>query len=243
MRLRYVMQEILKGFIHWLLPAICVVCDKPALDGGLLCEDCKSQLESLRIRAPRCYFCGGPIENGRTCHICKGKRLYFDRIKAPFWYRDVAVRVVEVFKYEKIKALGKIMAFQMFQSLNDEFDFDFMAPVPLHSVRRRERGFSQTLILSHELSKLASKPLIQPLLRTRNTKSQTKLTRKERMKNVEGAFQLRSGGPVVEGKSILLVDDVLTTGSTLLEAAKILKAAGAITVYAVVFAIAAPSRE
>lgn len=63
------------------------------------------------------------------------------------------------------------------------------------------------------------------------------------MKNVEGAFQLRSGGPVVEGKSILLVDDVLTTGSTLLEAAKILKAAGAITVYAVVFAIAAPSRE
>ena len=109
--------------------------------------------------------------------------------------------------------------------------FDFVVPVPLHSARKRERGFNQAELLALSLRRLTGLPVVNALQRTRYTTTQTQFDRNERMENLRGAFRLRRGSNVQDLR-MLLVDDVLTTGSTLSECAKVLKKAGAISVHA-----------
>jgi ComF family protein len=109
--------------------------------------------------------------------------------------------------------------------------FDIIVPVPLHPARLRERGFNQASLLAELLGariSIPSKPLLQ---RIRYTTTQTALDRAERMENLHNAFRLRKNADV-RGLHVLLIDDVLTTGSTLSECARVLKRAGAISVYA-----------
>ncbi len=109
--------------------------------------------------------------------------------------------------------------------------FDLIVPVPLHPARQRERGFNQAELLALELQRKCRLPLGRVLQRTRYTTTQTQFDRSERMENLRGAFRLRRGCNVQDLR-MLLVDDVLTTGSTLSECAFVLKKAGALSVYA-----------
>lgn len=115
--------------------------------------------------------------------------------------------------------------------------FGAVAPVPLHPVRQRERGFNQSRVLAQEISIALELPCIDPLKRLRNTPSQTRLDRFQRRENVRGAFSLRPG-PVAS--PLLLVDDVLTTGATLEECSLALRAAGVTQILAVAVALAEP---
>ncbi len=108
---------------------------------------------------------------------------------------------------------------------------DFLVPVPLHPLRRRERGYNQAEVLARAIGKRMGIPVLDILQRVRNTTTQTHFDRKQRMKNLHKAFKIRST-PSIEKAQILLVDDVLTTGSTLDECAKELLAAGSGPVYA-----------
>jgi ComF family protein len=109
--------------------------------------------------------------------------------------------------------------------------FDLIVPVPLHPARERERGFNQATLLAELLARQLAVPLVAALERTRSTITQTAYDRAERMENLRDAFRLRKNMNVRELR-VLLIDDVLTTGSTLSECARILKEAGAISVYA-----------
>jgi len=109
--------------------------------------------------------------------------------------------------------------------------FDFIVPVPLHPTRKRERGFNQAELLARALNRATGIRLHRALQRTRYTTTQTQFDRAERMENLKGAFRLRRGSNVQDLR-VLLVDDVLTTGSTLSECASVLKAAGAVSVHA-----------
>ncbi len=109
--------------------------------------------------------------------------------------------------------------------------FDLLVPVPLHPARQRERGFNQAELLALELRRECGVPLGKVLQRTRYTTTQTQFDRSERMENLRGAFRLRRGCNVQDLR-MLLVDDVLTTGSTLSECASVLKKAGALSVHA-----------
>jgi ComF family protein len=112
-----------------------------------------------------------------------------------------------------------------------DISFDLIVPVPLHPARQRERGFNQASLLAKSLSaetSMASRPVLQ---RVRYTTTQTALDRSERMENLHNAFRLRKNADV-RGLRVLLIDDVLTTGSTLSECARVLKRAGAISVHA-----------
>jgi ComF family protein len=104
-------------------------------------------------------------------------------------------------------------------------------PVPLHPTRQRERGFNQAGLLAEFLSARISIPCKRVLKRIRYTTTQTALDRAERMENLHNAFRLRRNADV-RGLQVLLIDDVLTTGSTLSECARVLKRAGAVSVYA-----------
>src|SRR5262249_55982024 len=143
--------------------------------------------------------------------------------------------VIHEFKYNRQIHLRHLVGRWLRTALDDErlheCEFDIIVPVPLHPARQRERGFNQADLLAELLSTHASVPCRRLLKRVRYTTTQTALDRSERMENLHNAFRLRKNADV-RGLRVLLIDDVLTTGSTLSECARVLKGAGAISVHA-----------
>jgi ComF family protein len=153
--------------------------------------------------------------------------------------RGIVREVIHQFKYVRQIHLRHLVARWLRAALDDErlrdCNFDLIVPVPLHPTRERERGFNQASLLSELLSAQTSICSQRVLDRVRYTTTQTALDRSERMENLHNAFRLRKNADV-RGLRVLLIDDVLTTGSTLSECARVLKRAGAISVHAAVAA-------
>jgi ComF family protein len=147
----------------------------------------------------------------------------------------VVREVIHSFKYGRQIYLRHLLGRWLGETLNDARlagrRFDLIVPVPLHPARQRERGFNQAEILARELHRSSRLPIRNVLQRTRYTTTQTQFDRSERMENLRGAFRLRRGSNVQDLR-MLLVDDVLTTGSTLSECASVLREAGAFSVHA-----------
>ena len=217
MRLR----DILRAPINLIAPPTCQICGNRVEDGSV-CEDCN--LELARLRLPIC--CYRPlIEN-------------IELIFAVYRFDSVAADVVHLFKYSGNMEMGKFMAKMMAKAIEGH-DFDLITEVPLFVSRRRERGFSQTELLARWISGMAGVPERKLLRRNRYTPPQARLKdHSMRIENVRNAFELIVPASEVDGRKILLVDDVTTSGATLNEAARPLVDAGAETVSALVFAVA-----
>lgn len=153
--------------------------------------------------------------------------------------RGVVRDLVHRFKYGGELWLGGLLGDFLRQGLRDARlrgkAFDAVVPVPLHPLRRREREFNQAEVLGRELARGQGWEFLQSLERTRYTVTQTHFDRRRRMRNLRDAFRWRQRADV-RGKDLLLVDDVLTTGSTLDECARVLLGAGARTVHALTVA-------
>ena len=162
---------------------------------------------------------------------------YLDGVQAGLFYNDAAARLIHAFKYAGAKYLAESLG----AFLPTPPDADWIIPVPLHPFRRRQRGYNQSLLLAQHLSRTTGIPL-QPraLTRIRNTPSQTQRTHAERPGNVRDAFLAGRG---LQGSHILLVDDVITTGSTLDACALALRMAGAAGVWAVTVCTAGEDLE
>ena len=149
--------------------------------------------------------------------------------------RGIVRRLVHEFKYGYRAHLRHVVGDWLCAALQDSRlrhrEFDVIAPVPLHPARQRERGFNQAELLAELLAARINVPLKRLLERSRYTTTQTAFDRAERMKNLRDAFHLRKKADVRRLR-VLLIDDVLTTGSTLSECARVLKRAGASSVYA-----------
>ncbi len=169
------------------------------------------------------------------CPRC-GEKLAFDRTRGAFLYEGIVREIISLFKYQGQRKLSDFLATYLLEPLSELGNPDLLVPVPLHPVKRRSRGFSQTELLARSLSKLTGIPVRTPLIRVKNTRPQVKLAMRERKINVKGAFVLKAKEEV-KGKKVLLIDDVMTTGHTLSEAARTLKRAGAISVFGLVVAI------
>jgi ComF family protein len=161
--------------------------------------------------------------------------LHFTAAVAAYRSRGVVRQLIHDFKYNKQLHLRHVVAGWLVATLDDPRlqgrRFDLVIPVPLHPTRKRERGFNQAELLAEALSAHANLPMRNALERIRYTTTQTAFDRSERMENLHNAFRLRKMADV-RGLRVLLIDDVLTTGSTLSECARVLKAAGAISVHA-----------
>jgi len=156
-----------------------------------------------------------------------------DGIRSVFRFEGAARQAILSFKYKNVKALAAPLAQLLEGYLRaHHLPADALIPVPLHPRRLRERGYNQSSLLAGELSKLASLPLAEGLLvRHKNTPPQTRTkSSEERQGNVAGAFVCRDGR--MEGKRLLLIDDVCTSGATLNSCSIALKAAGATSVWA-----------
>lgn len=227
----------LGAIVSLLYPPVCTNCAEPVAAGEYLCDACDDTI--LRIAPPFCAKCSEPfagaIMNPFDCANCAHRTLYFDAAVAAYRSRGIVRRVVLDFKYGRQIHLRHLVASWLFAALNDSRlrgrQFDIIVPVPLHPARERERGFNQAALLADLASpkmSVTAKPLLE---RTRYTTTQTAFDRTERMENLRGAFRLRRNTTVRHSR-VLLIDDVLTTGSTVSECARILKEGGALSVHA-----------
>ena len=218
-------------------PPTCVVCSGNAERLEYLCASCRSR--APRICSPFCAKCSEPFFGAITqtfsCANCEHRILHFDCAVAAYRSRGPVRKLVHDFKYGRQRHLRFPLAEWLGETLSDPRlrgrRFDVVVPVPLHPARERERGFNQAALLAELLARKAALPLRPVLERIRYTTTQTAYDRIERMENLHDAFRLRKNRDVRELR-VLLIDDVLTTGSTLSECARVLKAAGAISVHA-----------
>jgi competence protein ComFC len=229
--------ELFQAAVSLLYPAACAICGKNIRAGEYLCDGCEAKL--IHIVAPFCETCSEPFEgsihSAFTCANCAHRTIYFDSAVAAYRGRGIVREVIHQFKYARQIHLRHLVARWLRAALDDErlrdCNFDYVVPVPLHPARERERGFNQASLLSELLSAQTSIPSKALLERVRYTTTQTALDRSERMENLHNAFRLRKNADV-RGLRVLLIDDVLTTGSTLSECARVLKRAGAMSVHA-----------
>jgi competence protein ComFC len=240
------MQEgIIQAFIDILYPPCCLICHtriRGAKARGPLCVRCRDKINA--IAAPFCAKCGRGVSGAHTregkCAICLKQHFHFDRAWAGYAYDGVIKEMLHYFKYNHKTNLGGTLAGLMLDFIMEYRlpvgSCDYIVPIPLSSARLREREFNQAHILASALSgHLKLKLLGNNLERVRNTKSQADLDSIARWKNIRGAFKLKAPN-LVKDKTILLIDDVLTTGATASEAAGALKNAGAGGVYVLTLA-------
>lgn len=150
--------------------------------------------------------------------------------------RGLVRNLIHDFKYNQREYLRRPLARWLADTLDDPrmtaTPIDALIPVPLHAMRQRERGYNQAQLLAELLAAEYHFPLVQTLRRIRHTHTQTSFDRAERMENLHDAFQV-SDNAAVQNKNLVLVDDVLTTGSTLNECARVLRQAGAASIRAI----------
>jgi competence protein ComFC len=230
-------KKIIRGIASLVYPPTCTICSRSVGSDEYLCDDCEGKLS--RILQPFCSKCSEPFEGAITttfsCANCSHRKLYFDAAISAYRSRGIARHVILNFKYGKQFHLRHLVGRWLISALDDsrirDCKFDVIVPVPLHPARQRERSFNQAALLAELVSAHLGVSMRPLLHRVRFTTTQTAFDRAERIQNLRDAFRLRKNADV-RRLDVLLIDDVLTTGSTLSECARVLKRAGARSVYA-----------
>lgn len=206
-----------------LLPQDCLLCGGVA-GQALLCPACAADLPVLP--AERCPVCAEASPGGSVCGACLTGPRHFDATIAALRYHFPVDRLVQSLKYSRRLATADFLAQAMLAGPRPVGEV--IIPLPLHPLRLRERGFNQSAEIARPLAKALRLPLeLDGCLRSRDTAPQASLPWKERKRNIRHAFECRSD---LTGKSVIVVDDVMTTGATLDEFARVLKAHGALRV-------------
>ena len=202
--------------------------------GDRWCAECQSQVD--RITGTVCPSCGLPQHSKRLCPACRAEQPAFDALRSWGIYKGPLRLAIHRLKYRRDLGLAEPLAthlIDLFQITN--WSIDLVTCVPLNPIREKERGYNQSKEIARPLALLLKQPFEpRAIQRLRNTHSQVGLSAEERSKNVRGAFQAQKSK--VNGKSVLLVDDVATTGATINACANALREAGAVHVYALTLA-------
>ena len=223
----------LKGIaLDLLFPQYCVGCGK---EGDFLCSSCRQSLPE--ITPPLCPRCGRPQSSGILCPSCVAWQAKIDGIRSPFRFDGVMRQAIHQLKYRNLRALVIPLAKLLHDYLIAyPLSAEVLVPVPLHPKRLRERGYNQSGLLAQELGKLTNLPVVEGcLIRRHHTPPQARTTTvEERWSNTADAFVCRDRE--LRDRSVLLIDDVSTSGATLDACAAALKDAGANSVWGLVVA-------
>ena len=240
MGVKPLLSKLARVALDLVFPIHCAGCGR---EGGILCAECADGLDKLT--QPYCLVCAAPDVTG-VCRWCRQFPRGFDSLRSPFRFKGLVRDAIHRLKYKGERTAAGPLAGLMTKYLELRFgsrspgtlwppSVDALVPAPLHPSRLRSRGYNQSALLAQEIGKRLDLLVREDLLvRVRNTRPQVETqSPQERRDNVAGSFVCRTGA---EDLTVLLIDDVATTGSTLSECATALKAAGAVQVYALTLA-------
>lgn len=226
------MKKFINNLFDFFIPRICVHCKSKLLSKeNILCSDCFEDLLQ--------------VDDKELCNAYNNKfgaeKIISDFASLYFFEVDKPVQaILHEYKYHKKIGLGKYIGDLITTNLKEKiknWNIDYIVPVPLHFLKKANRGFNQSIYISKELSTNLSIPFENKLIkRTRFTETQTKLGFTDRQLNVKNAFKIKHPERIFQ-KNILLVDDVITTGATISECAKEFKKHNAKNIYAISFAM------
>lgn len=232
---RRLIRRQVNDLLDFIYPPVCGLCGRPAdSDDRLVCRSCWSLLTT--VEEPFCLNCREFIHTGTVCRNCGGNALTVFSLGV---YDDTLRSIIHDLKFHSLKPLGETIGAQLSDIIGDRLiglKLDMIAPVPLHESRLSVRGFNQAEVIGREVGRalgISCRPDILSL--TRKTRQQARLTAAQREINVRGAYAV-TDPETVRGKSILIVDDITTTGATLREVTRVLYEAGAGRVTAAVAA-------
>ncbi len=217
--------------LDWIFPPVCGGCGSL---GSRWCATCQKNVPVIDGNV--CDSCGTPQNVVGLCDRCRKERPPYHALRSWLVFDDPIRSALHRLKYRRDMGLGDAIAAQLAGFVGSlGWQIEVVVPIPLSETRRKERGYNQVALISRPLSMaLGFAYAPNALVRWRNTHSQVGLNREQRMENVRGVF--RADQARVHGKNILLVDDVATTGSTLVSGAEALLSAGASQVYALTVA-------
>lgn len=213
-----------------LFPLRCAGCGRR---GENVCPGCRAAIPWLGTEV--CPLCASPSRLGRICRACADGEMALDGARAACRFEGIARTAIHDLKFRGIRPRAELLGDLLAETLERRpLAIDVLVPVPLGARRRRTRGFSQSDLIAHRVGERIGVPvLLSSLERIRETPPQVGRTADERRENVRDAFECRDAAAIA-GRRVALVDDVLTTGSTLREGARALRAGGAARIYGVV---------
>ncbi len=223
----------LRPLLDLIFPPRCVYCGRL---GDYLCENCRA--EARPIGTNLCIRCGNPLTQRGLCHRCRYDPPDPIRgLRGVFFYNGPIAQSIRSLKYHGIRQLAPILAAPLAAYIQAHpIPIDFIIPTPLHPERLASRGFNQSELLAADITRILHIPHRTDLLqRIRHTKPQAQLNRAQRLQNVAGAFAVQHGARL-HGETILLIDDVATTGATLRACAQTLQEIGAGEIWALTVA-------
>ncbi len=231
----FIIKNLIARALNFILPPLCLICEEPVGSVSTLCPDCWKKLRF--IDPPFCFRCGMPFDfpvgEGTLCGACLAETPPYETARAAMLYDDASRKLIIGFKHDRTHGIKALAAWMQRAGSAALRESDVLIPVPLHRWRLFQRRYNQSALLALELGRLADKPVwLTVLQRIRDTPSQGHRKRKERRVNVHGAFAvMEKDNGRLAGKTILLIDDVLTTGATVEECAQSLLKAGAARVH------------
>lgn len=218
-----------KLLTHRIFPGCCCLCDGPGINGLDLCEVC---LDCLQVNSVCCSRCAMPVEHHSPqgsilCGSCLHEKSAITRTLAPYIFNYPVDYIVRSLKFNFEEKYARLMGELLAKRVQDaQISIpEYLIPVPLHRRRYLERGFNQAELIAKFCGSKLDLPIIRNrLIRCQNTPPQSGLGRRLRKKNLKGAFQLVCGAPLP--RHIALIDDVITTGSTVSEISQVLLKSG-----------------
>ncbi|MBN1281780.1 MAG: ComF family protein [Alphaproteobacteria bacterium] len=226
-------------FLDFLFPPACSICKKSVSQHGMLCPDCWSGFNW--ISDPKCCKCGYPfpadLDLGTTpmCPVCAAGDNELDWMRSACVYDDVSKNIMLPFKHAGALHYQKIMTRAMIGALRElDQNVDLVMPVPLAYRRLFKRGYNQATLLARPIAKYLGKKIDVSSVRRKYRPDMGHKNSKQRSENIRGVFVV-SRPEKISGKTILLVDDVMTTGATFSELKRVLKKSGAVAVYGITF--------
>lgn len=229
-----ILKKIFEEGLNLLYPPRCPICEKILMRSeGKICGDCRKGLPY--IREPICKKCGKPLKRVEQeyCITCEQEHHEFLCGRAIFLYERSFRQSVQRMKFKNHREYLDFYSEEMIREGQKYLKYwkpKTILPIPMNSRKKRERGFDQSYLLAKKISQLSGIPIVpKALVRSRYTLPQKELDAKERRKNLQGAFELKSKEKIQE--PVLLIDDIYTTGATLDEACRTLKKSGVTQIY------------
>lgn len=208
----------------------CIICDNPIklTNTYSICRDCFKELHFLK---DACIKCGKPIINHNLeyesimdCPSCRKRNFYFDRAISCIEYNKTSKKMIIDFKYKNKTYFCRYVAQIMSEKMElENLTADYLLFVPLHKRRLRKRGFNQAEKIANDLSKITGIPILNCIFRHKNTKRLYNLNKTERENELKNSFIIKDNNNLLYNKSVILVDDIFTTGSTSNEISKLLR--------------------